>query len=351
MQAFIIFLVVLSALVIIHELGHFITARAFGIKVLEFGIGYPPKIFGLRWGKTIYSLNILPLGGFVKLLGEEDSSHPNSLASKGILTRSIVIGSGAMMNLILPIILFTVVFAVPKETIVGLVQISEVNAGSPAEKAGLQAKDIIINVDGHAIHNTGDLAYRLQLKLGGTSNWIIQRGTDTKQISLVPRWRPPMKEGPTGITVRMIMQHWDSVSYPFFKAVSMGIQRTGETLILVRNEVTKWIIGSAEPILTGPIGIAQATGEVARVGGIMPLIQFAGLLSINLAILNILPIPMLDGGKLMFLGIELLRRGKKIPPEKEGLVHLIGFTSLILFAVVVSYFDILRIMRGESIIG
>ena len=228
MQTILIFLAVLAMLVIVHELGHFLTARAFGIRVLEFGFGYPPRLLSFRRGETVYSLNLLPLGGFVKLMGEEDPSHPRSLAGKGILTRFIVISAGSFMNILLPLVLFAVVFMVPQETLVGLVQIQEVHSDSPAQRAGLETKDIILKVDGHEIRNTSDLAYRLQLRLGATSNWLVKRGPEEMEISVVPRWRPPANQGAAGITVSVIIRHWDSISYPFWQAVPMGAQRIGE---------------------------------------------------------------------------------------------------------------------------
>lgn len=350
MSTVLIFLVVLGFLIIIHELGHFITAKAFGIKVLEFGLGFPPRLLRFRRGETTYSLNLLPLGGFVKLLGEEDPSDPRSLASRSLLTRFIVISAGSLMNILLPIVLFTVVFMIPQDTLIGMVQIKEVNSGSPAEEAGLQVKDIILKVDGHEIRNTADLAYRLQLRLGAETNWIIKRGSDEMNIQVVPRWRPPVNEGQTGIGVSMILLHGENVSYPLTQALPKAVQRIGETLVLVKNEIIKWIIGAAKPVMAGPIGIAQVTGEIARVGGVIRLLEFSALLSINLAILNVLPIPMLDGGRLLFVFIEWVRRGKRIPPEKESFVHLVGLVLLLSLVVIISYFDIIRIFRGDSLL-
>lgn len=350
MTTFIAFAVILVSLVVFHELGHFIAAKLSGIKVHEFGIGYPPRLFGFRFGETLYSINLLPLGGFVKLAGEEDPRELRSFAGKGVLTRFIVLTAGSFMNVLLPVVLFTVLFMVPRQEFVGLVQINEVRPDSPAQRVGLQPKDIIMKVDGNEIRNIGDLQYRIHLRLGAESNWEVKRGPEVTKITVVPRWRTPPDQGPTGITVGMIASYWDRVSVPFWKAIPASFQRLGEVIILAKNEVTRWFVGGSRPALAGPVGIYQITGEVARAGGFLPLLEFAALLSVSLAILNVLPIPMLDGGRLLFVAIEWVRRGKRIPPEKESLVHLVGFAMIIAVAVIVTYFDVLRLVRGESFI-
>ena len=371
MVTVLIFLGVLSVLILIHEAGHFFTARAFGVKVLEFGMGYPPRLLSFTKGETTYSLNLLPLGGFVKLMGEEDPSDPRSLAGKGVLTRFTVLSAGAFMNFILPIILFTFIFMIPQDRFEGRVLISGVSEGSPAQMAGLQGGDIVLKVDGHDVYNTQDLAYRIRLQLGDETTWQVMRperlitgsfgiggepglvqplirDTEPFTIKLVPRWKPPAGEGNAGVQIRTIEGQIVSRSDPFWEAIPNGFVRMWEMLVLFRNEVAGWIIGANSPQLAGPVGIAQVTGEVAQAGWI-PLVELTALLSLNLAILNILPIPALDGGRILFVAIEWVRRGKRISPEREGLVHLVGFAVLISTIVVISYFDIARIIQGNSL--
>lgn len=370
MTTVLVFLAVLAILVLVHELGHFLTAKAFGIKVLEFGFGYPPRLLGFRRGETAYSLNLLPLGGFVKLLGEEDPTAPRSLAGKSLLTRFIVISAGAFMNALLPIVIFTILFSIPQKTLVGQVAVRDVAPDSPAAQAGLKPGDIILSIDGRKVENTGELAFLVRLKMGLTTEWRVLRGqplitghsgggelapaappgrSETLTLYMRPRWKPPPGQGPTGIVIATLSPQVTERSLPVWRALPQSIQRLSEILILFRNEVISWVIGGSRPQLAGPIGIAQMTGEVARAGW-GPLLDFTALLSINLAILNVLPIPMLDGGRLLFLGIEWVRRGKRIPPEREGFVHLVGFVVLLGLIALVSYFDIHRLLQGESLL-
>jgi regulator of sigma E protease len=361
-------------LVVIHELGHYVTARLFGIKVLEFGIGYPPKLFGIKRGETVYSINLLPLGGFVKLLGEEDPSDPRSLASRKPWQRFIVLISGAFMNFILPLFVFIALAMVPQKNINGQVQIQSVAAESPAERAGLKPGDIVLKIDGHEIKNTQDLSYRVRLRLGAETTWEVLRqkqaltapigvgrepgltptlppvSSETLVMRIVPRWRPPAGQGATGISIANANAQIVTERSSFFTAVPGAFVRMGETLVLFKNEIESWIIRATSPQLAGPIGIAQMTGEVARAGGWTAVLGFAALLSLNLAVLNVLPIPMLDGGRIVFVVLEWVRRGKRISPQKENLVHVVGMVVLLLAVVVVSYFDIARILSGESLV-
>ena len=367
------FVGVLVVLIMVHELGHFLAARAYGIRVLEFGLGFPPRLLSIRRGETLYSVNLIPLGGFVRLLGEEDPTEPGSLARRGVFTRFVVLSAGSLMNVLLALLIFTVLFMVPQKTVEGRVQLQAVAPNSPAEQAGLRPGDFVERVDGHRIANTADLSYRIHLKLGSETTWDVLRekprftgalgvGGDpgltadvppaestSLTMHIVPRWKPPPGEGNVGVVIATTSASVVSRSEPVWQAVPHGFRRMGEILLLFRNEIFGLFIGGRSPEVAGPVGIAQISGEVARAGWV-PLVELAALLSLNLAILNILPIPALDGGRLVFVVLEWIRRGKRIRPEREGLVHLVGFVVLISFIVVVSYFDILRIIRGESLL-
>jgi len=357
-QGILAFIGILAFLVVVHELGHFLTAKLFGVKVLEAGLGYPPRLWGFRFRDTIYSINLLPLGGFVRLMGEEDPTHPQSLARQPPLARLVVLASGSVLNLLLPILLFAIAFSIPREVPVGLVTIAEVVPGSPAEEAGLRPGDVVLALDGQTIRNVQDLGRAIRMRMGETVTFTIKRpeaggasvlGGGGGQIMHIPVHARFRTDGPTGIRVAMALSYTERESYPFWEALGKGWTATVESLILARNEVISWFTGGGRPEVAGPVGIAQATGEVVERSGWRTLLDFAALLSINLGIINLLPLPMLDGGRIVFVLIEVARRGKRLAPEKEALVHFVGLMAIITLAVVITYFDVLRILREESL--
>lgn len=344
------FVGVLLALVFVHELGHFVAAKLSRIKVEEFGLGFPPRLISFKRGETIYSLNAIPLGGFTKLLGEEDPTMAGSLASKSILTRFFVLSAGSLMNILLPILLLTSSFMIPHDTLVEKVQIKEVASGSPAQTAGIEPGDTILKINDRTVTNRGNVSYLVQLNLGSEITILLQKGDlSQKEVTVKPRWNPPPDQGATGIIIEGTDSKLVRESYPIWKAISESIQHCWEILVLFRNEVVGWFIRETAPQLTGPFGIAKITGEVAK-AGISPLLELAALISINLAIINLLPFPGLDGGRLIFVALEWIRRGKRISPKKEGFIHFVGLMILILLIVVISYYDITNIIHGESML-
>lgn len=350
MTAVLPFIVIIVVLVVVHEVGHFVTAKLAGVQVLEFGVGYPPRLFAKKFGETEYSVNILPLGGFVRLLGEEDPTDPRSLAAKPRPVRLMVLLAGSFMNFVLPILLFTASFMLPRDVAYGRPVVAQIAPGSPAEVAGLQVGDVIQRVEGRIVRNLSELSYMIRLHRGETVTLQVKRDQFTVlDIPVHARWAPPEGQGPMGIVISP--QHAGVVreSKPFWEALPKGWQATWESLIIARNEVISWFKGGSSPQVAGPVGIAQVTGEIVEEAGWRPLLELTALLSINLAVLNILPLPMLDGGRAAFVILEILRRGKRISPQKEGLVHLIGFVMIITLAVIITYFDVLRILDGESL--
>jgi len=345
-----IFLGVLAVLILAHELGHFASAKALGIKVDEFGLGFPPRLIGVRRGETLYSLNAIPLGGFTKMAGEEDPKVPRSLASKGVGTRLIVLSAGSIMNALLPIVLFSIAFMVPHDVLTGEVLVEEVAPNSPAATAGIEAGDIILSLNDKPVRNNGDLQRNIYLNLGKEVNLVVRHSdASMEEVRLIPRWKPPEGEAAVGILTVVSEATIVSQSYPFWEAIPMGASECIETFVLFKNEILRWIIGAASPQVAGPVGIAQLTGEVAK-AGISPLLEFTGFISINLAIINIFPIPALDGGRIVFVLLEWVRRGKRISPKTEGLVHAIGFAMLMVAILVITQQDIMRIISGESLI-
>ncbi len=342
------FFIVLGVLVLVHELGHFITARAFGVKVDEFGIGFPPRIASFKRGETVYSVNSVPLGGFVKLAGEEDPKVEKSLAGKSYGARILVLSAGSLMNLLLPLILFSIAFSVPHDVAVGQVSIEGVAANSPAASAGIEAGDIVLEINGNPVRNIGDVQRNIQLNLGNEMTVLVQHSDmTTERVEVVPRQVPPKGQGAVGIQLKLLDPTVITESYPPWEAVPMGVREGVETLILFKNGIVGMIIGTTPVELTGPVGIAQITGEAAK-AGISPLLEFAAFLSINLAIINIFPLPALDGGRVAFVLLEWVRRGKRVSPKTEGLVHTIGFILLMAFILVITYQDVIRMVSGGS---
>lgn len=347
------FFVMLIVLVLVHELGHFAAAKAFKVRVEEFGLFFPPRIWGIKKGETTYSINALPIGGFVKLAGEEDPKVPGSLAGKSKGARILVLAAGSIMNLLLPLVLLSVAFMVPYTEVSAPALISEVSPNSPADYAGVRAGDTIIEANGKTVTSPNDISRLVQLYLGTPIELTLRHSDGTiEDVQLTPRWRPPAGEGAMGIMwdvdTIVAQQTVSTKSYPFWEAIPMGFTDSLQTFVLFKNGIISMIIG-AEPVqLVGPVGIAQMTGEIAR-AGISPLLEFAAAFSINLGILNLFPLPALDGGRIIFIILEWIRRGKRVSARTEGLVHTIGFMLLIAAILVISYQDIVRIITGTSL--
>lgn len=347
----IIGLVVLSLIVLAHELGHFFTAKASGVKVEEFGFGFPPRLWGIRRGETLYSLNAIPFGAFTKLSGEEDPRVPRSLAGKGISTRLLVLSAGSLTNLLLALLLFSVTNMLPHDTVIGQVSVEEVAPDSPAARAGIKPGDTLLSVNSQPLNHTGDLHRYIQLNLGKEITLLVQHPDSTKEkVRLTPRWKPPVGQGAIGVAVRTLMPTIVRHSYPWWQAIPLGVRGFTETLILYKNGIISLIMGVGNAQFVGPVGIAQITGEVAVRAGMGALLEFTAFISFLLGLFNLFPLPALDGGRIAFVLLEWVRRGKRVPARTEGLIHFIGFAMLIAFALAITYQDIIRIISGGSMI-
>lgn len=380
----IIFIAVLSVLVFAHELGHFVTARRFGVRADEFGFGFPPRAIGFyrnksgKWrqvlggktyeslenstkadlvpakGSTIYSLNWLPIGGFVKIKGENDNgdTEPDSFAAKKIWKRIIILSAGVIMNVILAWFLFAIGYMIgmPQSTSeVGpnarvseaMVAIIDVRADSPAAGAGLVSGDFIISVDNQEVAVEKDLQEIIGASAGQEVALVIEREGEQMSLTVTPE---ESEEGNGVIGVGIMAA--GTVSYPFFNALVEGAKTTSwllKEIFVAFGGLIKNLVGgeSVGADFAGPIGIANITGQAARLG-FVHLLQFTALLSLNLAVINILPFPALDGGRILFLLIEKVK-GKPVRRDIEAVAHNIGFILLIALIIFVTYKDIIRL--------
>ncbi len=341
------FLAVFSLLVFAHELGHFLVAKWRGVKVEEFGFGYPPRLFTImEIGGTELTVNIIPFGGFVRFPGENDPTVPDGLASQGWRVRGGVFIAGAVMNMVLAALLFGATALIGEPVPITGVEITEVASGSPAEAAGMKTGDLILELDGLEVTDSLALQRYTYERVGQEVSLLLEREGERLEVTLTPRLQPPAGEGPMGIAMHTVVLGTKLVRYEAWRAIPIGVSRTFRALGVIVLSVIYMVRGLISPEVAGPIGIAQATGQVAQMG--LPfLLQFTAFLSVNLALINLLPFPGLDGGRLAFVLLEALRGGRKVDPEKEGLVHLVGMFVLIGLVLVISYFDILRVSGGS----
>ncbi len=357
-----LFLLILSVLVIGHEWGHYFAARRMGMKVDEFGLGFPPRIWAWKRKDGMeVSLNMIPLGGFVKIKGEngegdlssEASAKGDSFASKSIPKRFVVLVAGVVMNLVMAWIIFTVGFwvGIPAVTDGGVMGGTVTNEGvtvfdvvkdSPADVAGVEIGDKVASIDG-VVYTDSDAA-RLALAPGSTHAVALDRGGKEVDVSVTASYSEMEKKDIVGVALLKT----GTVHFPWYQAPWRGMEQTvtstGEIFAalggLVVNIFQHKSIGAA---VSGPVGIAVVTGQVAKMG-FAHLLQFAAMLSLNLAVLNVLPIPALDGGRVAFLILEAIRR-KKASVRLESTVHGIGFALLMLLVVFVTFKDILGLVR------
>ena len=293
----------------------------------------------------LYSVNVLPLGGFVRLAGESNPTVPQSLAARPPWQRIVVMAAGAAMNAVLPLLIFTIIFMLPQDVEVGRLTVSGVASGSAAAEAGILPGDALLEANGKPIERRVDFTREINLNGGSEMTLLLERNGRAETVNLRPRFDADSSRWLAGVMVDLADKRVESRSRPIWKAVPESFTGTWELMVLLKQSVNGMISEGVAPDLAGPVGIAQMTGEVSRDGGLAGWLSIGILLSINLAIINILPFPMLDGGRIVFVVIEWARRGKRIPPEKEGLVHLIGFAVLIAGIIAITANDITRLIE------
>ena len=405
------FIILLSILVLIHELGHFLAAKRAGVRVEEFGLGYPPQLWSKRIGETIYSINLLPIGGFVRLTGEEGdlpgmiqeeksvsvesagiegsavevsveqehfevqvddarivaevkevaiSNYPEgsmrdsrSFADQTNFVKTSILISGVLMNFLLGVLLVAITFAfLGMPEIKNLIELQEVIPGTPAAEAGLQSGELIsgFRVQGSGFRAVGSSEEFVEFVNQCLGEEIVfearSQEEEVREVSVIPRVEPPEGEGPLGIifvVVPEISYHKIPVLQVPGRAVIEGFKLAGLVLGgVVRIFRDLVFAGKVPKDIAGPVGIARLTGEVAK-QGFFQVVNFAALLSINLGVVNILPFPGLDGGRLSFVLAEVVLR-RKIKAKYQKWVHTIGIDALLLLMLLITFYDILRFL-------
>ncbi|CAN5347258.1 RIP metalloprotease RseP [soil metagenome] len=430
---------ILAFLILIHEFGHFITARRAGMRVEEFGIGLPPRIWGKQRGDTLWSINAIPMGGFVRVLGEDGKNSENeSMQSKTAGQRALFITAGSIMNFLTAFVLIAILLGVHGRPDAAA-YIADVMPDTPAAEVGWERGDQIISVAGATVANAAEVVSITDDYIGSEMPVVIMRDGQRIETTIIPRENPPAGQGRTGIrianvftaTIKVVEAPEGSAAamaglQPDDRIVSIGgeridnviaydnaiLERTGQTVLfeIVRGSQAQTLevlipvapnedsdpLGStlAQEIhyervgflsvlpeagqqflttlqrmgeglimlitgqvslgdIAGPIGMGQLTSEIITESATptwVTLLNITILLSLNLAILNLLPLPALDGGRLIFVIVEILRRGKRVAPEKEGMVHFIGLVLLLGLMFAIAFVDIDRIVSGDTLL-
>lgn len=349
----IIFIAIFSLLILVHEIGHFVTALMMGMKVEEFGIGFPPRIFSIKKKGIIYSVNSIPLGGFVKILGEdgdekkdtesEDKSEvdvspdPNkkSFASKKIWQRVVVLSAGVTMNFLLGFVLLFFVFntGVPKSVV-----IADVANNSPASIAGIQSGDMVVGFEA-----SNDLIKFIDSNIGNNIKLEIDRGGKNFDINVIPRKNPPKGEGALGVALVDSGVEASSWYGAVWDALKASFLMFGFIFVMLFRLIWSLFTGGGLfSQVSGPIGIYKATTQATALGWVY-LANIVALISLNLAAINIFPLPALDGGRVLFLIIEKIK-GSPVNIKIQQWVNSVAFLLLILLMIVVTVHDVLRLL-------
>lgn len=329
-------ILVFGLIVLFHELGHFSVAKFVGIKIHEFAIGMGPRLFKYIKGETEYSIRILPIGGYVKMEGEDEvSNDQRSFGKKTVGERIAVIFAGAFMNFILAIILFTIIFynvaGTPTTTI------SEIINDSPAEIAGIQKNDKILSINDKTVEDWESLVHAINTSEGKTLKISLLRNNKTIETVVEPKLDEASNRFMIGIT--------PNTEKSLIVAIKGSLMQTKMIIVEMFNFFKGLITRKATTTdVVGPVGIISLVGQASR-DGMYNVLFLAGLISVNLGFVNLLPIPALDGSRILFLIFELFR-GKPVDPEKEAYIHMIGLALLMLLMIMVTYKDILTLFEG-----
>lgn len=345
-------IIVLGVLIFFHELGHFLVARLLGVGVEKFSLGFGPKLVGKKIGITEYRISAIPLGGYVKMVGESPDSEldpsdiPFSFTHKHVFKRILIVAAGPLFNILLALVIFFGIFQISGLLILKP-GIGDVNEGSPAYMAGLKKNDLVVSIDGVDISRWEDMANAIMASKGKTLAISVLRGDTIFTKNVTPEvkkfkniFNEDVDRYVIGITASGEIFKKD---LNFFQAVSESINQTYQITALTIKGVVKLFQGTVSPkTLGGPIMIAQMAGQQAK-EGVVNLIFFIALISINLAVLNFLPIPVLDGGHLLFFFIEAVK-GSPVSVKVREISQQAGIFVLILLMIYVFYNDIARVL-------
>jgi len=379
----VLFLLILGVIVFFHELGHFMMAKLYNVKVEEFALGFPPKIFGIKKGETEYRLNWVPLGGYCKIVGEdgEEKDNPRSFGSKSIFQRFQIISAGVLMNFFLAFVIFSFIFMIGfPQDITGKnlsiikadensgqasviideenaksvkdvkIQISEIVKDSPADWAEIKIGDTIVQADEVKINSIEDLQNYTQENLGEPIVLSITRGKESFTKEIIPRENYPENEGALGVSLAQTAV----VSYSFLEAIKQGFEYTVHLTIFIIMAFASIIwglitTGKTVAEVSGPVGIAVMTQQAAAMG-FLTVLNFTALISVNLAIINALPLPALDGGRMVFLIVEKIK-GSPLNQQWEAKANNFGFMLLMALMVVVTFKDVAKFDLIGKVMG
>ncbi len=355
-----IFILILMVLVLSHEMGHFLSAKKFGIKVLEFGFGIPPKLWSKRIGETIYSLNLLPVGGFVRLYGEDETDRkalkdPRSFASQNVWKRIMVVMAGVTMNLFLAWLMFYLVlifqdFKIIYPTVEQVVVVADLEDNYPAKEAGIQIGDRLLKINGQNVSSIDEAVKTI--KSQPDKELILSltdlEGENTKEVKVIPKKEDNL-EGKVGIAFSPIpFKEYKTFQEKLFSGISYSSDLTRLTFTGFGTLITdlfKGDIKKASANVAGPIGLVKITKSISSLGveAALPYMWFIGVISLTLAIFNSLPFPALDGGRFAFLLYEAVTK-KKPNPEFEKAVHNFGMVILLLMIALITFSDIKKLL-------
>lgn len=353
----VVFVLILALLVIVHEFGHFLAAKKNGVKVEEFGFGFPPRLFGIKKGETLYSVNLIPLGGFVKVYGEEyhetDKKLYKKLRDRAFVykkpwQKSVIIIAGILGNFLLGWVLISFLFTQGVPTPTDKVIIEHVQADSPAKQSGFQPGDVIAKIEAHGksyrLTSSSDLIKYGKEFAEEEIGVVVTRNNQAVSLKIIPRKNPPAGEGPLGITVTSFIDK----KYVWYEAPFYGLKEAFNITKTIVTQLSKTIFQLAtlkkpNVDVAGPIGIARYTGQAIKFGN-NAVLELIALLSLNLAVINILPFPALDGGRLVFVVYEWVTR-RRVNKTVERYTNLVGIIFLLSLAVVISINDIIKIYK------